>query len=298
MLKITNVEARRGLLRKFARCFVCLKKGHVSMNCDRKYKCNKCSSRHHISICGNLKEKTSVNVCTNKNGILLQTANAQVSAVESYSFGLVRILFDTGNQRSYVTNDTRARLNLPIIRKETLVIQTFGHYESKLKNIDIVQMKIKGKPSNHSAYVEAICVPEISPLKNQNIEIAAGQHEHLLNLDFADCSEGEDNLEVGVLIGLDLYYSFVSGVVKKVTKGPVAIASCLDWMLIGPYNNLNETSANMITTHSLRAYCEQDETSLTQVMENFWDVDSLGVNNELEVVNELEQIYSTMVIVT
>ena len=54
----------------------------------------------------------------------------------------------------------------------------------------------------------------------------------------------------------------------------------------------------MITTHSLRAYCEQDETSLTQVMENFWDVDSLGVNNELEVVNELEQIYSTMVIVT
>ena len=151
-------------------------------------------------------------------------------------------------------------------------------------------MKIKGKSSNHSVYVEAICVPEIcSPLKNQNIEIAAGQYQHLLNLDFADCSEGEDSLEVGVLIGLDFYYSFVSGVVKKGTKGPVAIESCLGWMLSGSYNNLNETSTNMITTHALRVYCEQDETSLTQVMKNFWNVDSLGVTNELEVVSEFEQ---------
>ena len=81
--KITSVEARRDFLRKFARCFVCLKKGHVSKNCDSKYKCNKCSSRHHISICDNLKKKTVVNVNTNKNSILLQTANAQISAVES-----------------------------------------------------------------------------------------------------------------------------------------------------------------------------------------------------------------------
>ena len=67
-------------------------------------------------------------------------------------------------------------------------------------------MEIKGKSSNQNVYVEAICVPEIcSPLKNQNIEIAAGQYEHLLNLDFADCSQGEDSLEVGVLIGLDFY---------------------------------------------------------------------------------------------
>ena len=159
--KITSVETRRGLLRTFARCFVCLKNGHVSKNCDSTYKCNKCSSRHHISICDNLKEKTAVNVSTNKNSILLQTANAQVSAVESNSSGLVHILFDTGNESSYVTIDTCTRLNLPIIRKEKLVIQPFGHNESKLKNVDIVQMKIKGKSSNHSVYVETICVPEI-----------------------------------------------------------------------------------------------------------------------------------------
>ena len=45
----------------------------------------------------------------------------------------------------------------------------------------------------------------------------------------------------------------------------------------------------MITTRTLRVYCEQDETSLTQVMKNFWNMDSLGVTNELEVVNEFDQ---------
>ena len=58
-------------------------------------------------------------------------------------------------------------------------------------------------------------------------KIVADQYEHLLILVFADYSEGEDSLEVGVLIGLDFYYSFVPGVVKKGTKGPVAIESCL-----------------------------------------------------------------------
>ena len=36
--KIISVETRRGLLTKFTRCFVCFKKGHVSKNCDSKYK--------------------------------------------------------------------------------------------------------------------------------------------------------------------------------------------------------------------------------------------------------------------
>ena len=61
-------------------------------------------------------------------------------------------------------------------------------------------------------------------------------------------------------------------------------------MLSGPCNNLNETSTNMIKTHALRVYCGQDETSLAQVMKSFWNVDSVRVTNDLEVVNDFEQI--------
>ena len=49
--KVTDVSARRRILRKYARCFICLKSGHLCKNCTRQYKCNKCNNRHHISLC-------------------------------------------------------------------------------------------------------------------------------------------------------------------------------------------------------------------------------------------------------
>ena len=46
----------------------------------------------------------------------------------------------------------------------------------------------------------------------------------------------------------------------------------------------------MITAHTFRAYCEQDEISLTQVMKNVLDLDSLVVT--------LNKIYSLMLNIT
>ena len=56
--KITSVNARRGVLRKFARCFLCLKTGHMSKDCVSEYKCNKCTKRHHISLCEHEENRT------------------------------------------------------------------------------------------------------------------------------------------------------------------------------------------------------------------------------------------------
>ena len=52
LLRSTEVKLRVSILRKKARCFVCLQSGHVSKNCKSDYRCNKCMGRHHISICG------------------------------------------------------------------------------------------------------------------------------------------------------------------------------------------------------------------------------------------------------
>ena len=83
--KMTNISARRGILRKYARCFICLKNGHISKNCVSDYKCNKCGKRHHISLCDHVdikrddpKSETTVNVNNNKNNVLLQTAQGYV----------------------------------------------------------------------------------------------------------------------------------------------------------------------------------------------------------------------------
>ena len=48
---MTNSAARKDLLIKQGRCFVCLRKDHLSRNCPSKNQCFKCKGRHHISIC-------------------------------------------------------------------------------------------------------------------------------------------------------------------------------------------------------------------------------------------------------
>ncbi|CAB4030995.1 PREDICTED: uncharacterized protein LOC107346460 [Paramuricea clavata] len=48
---ILELVARKDILRKGGRCFLCLKKNHLCRDCNSKTQCFKCRSRHHISIC-------------------------------------------------------------------------------------------------------------------------------------------------------------------------------------------------------------------------------------------------------
>ena len=48
---VTNVAARRDILKRSGRCFVCLRKNHISRECQSNIKCFKCGRRHHGSLC-------------------------------------------------------------------------------------------------------------------------------------------------------------------------------------------------------------------------------------------------------
>ena len=48
---VMQVEARKEILRRSGRCFICLRKGHIGRECRSTTKCSKCGGRHHISIC-------------------------------------------------------------------------------------------------------------------------------------------------------------------------------------------------------------------------------------------------------
>jgi len=48
---ITSVPARREILKKEGRCYVCLARGHRATQCRSSKRCRKCSHRHHQSLC-------------------------------------------------------------------------------------------------------------------------------------------------------------------------------------------------------------------------------------------------------
>ena len=48
---VTNLSARKQILKRKRRCFKCLKLRHLAKNCAAKMKCFNCSNFHHASMC-------------------------------------------------------------------------------------------------------------------------------------------------------------------------------------------------------------------------------------------------------
>ena len=51
---VTSLDERKGIIRKFGRCFVCLNKGHRAYQCRKSTLCSSCKGKHHESLCDNL----------------------------------------------------------------------------------------------------------------------------------------------------------------------------------------------------------------------------------------------------
>ena len=51
---VRAVDKRKEALRKGGRCYVCLRRGHISRECYSKARCPKCSGKHHLAICHKL----------------------------------------------------------------------------------------------------------------------------------------------------------------------------------------------------------------------------------------------------
>ena len=63
---VTYLTVKRKNLKRSGRCFVCLKKNHISKECQLNNKCFKCGRRHFASLCNDQREPTGPNL-TNHN---------------------------------------------------------------------------------------------------------------------------------------------------------------------------------------------------------------------------------------
>ena len=77
-----------------------------------------------------------------KGSILLQTATA-IATNEDWSKSIpVRILFDNGSQRSYVTDHIKAKLGLIAMSTETLHLNTFGENAYRKQKCQVVTLAL------------------------------------------------------------------------------------------------------------------------------------------------------------
>jgi len=231
---ITDVAARKAILERLRKCFICLGGGHIAGRCKSSFICKKCGGKHHISICAKSEtESSTTSHVGGMNGILLQTVSSKVSSSPSGSFSNTRLLLDSGSQRSYISESLRQKLGLKTIRQERILIKPFGKSEKVAQTLDIVQVFVQ-VDFERSFCLEVICFPHLcDPLTNQNISYALQRFPSLKSLKLADSNFSCSDLTVDILVGVDYYHNFFTGKVFRTRGGPTANETYFGWVLSG-----------------------------------------------------------------
>lgn len=123
------------------------------------------------------------------------------------------------------------------------------------------------------------------PNAGQSISYAVNTFKELVSLEFLDYSQGDSNLKVDILVGLDQHCKLVTGEVIR-----CLVHTKFGWVLSEPVQGSPSPGilpVNLITTHSLRvdAY-QQAESELDNHLKMFWDLKSLGVKHDKPSVYE------------
>ena len=127
---------------------------------------------------------------------MLQTATATAVNDDGSRSTNVRILFDTGSQRSCMTNSLKTRLGLKTVKTETLHLNTFGEKGYRKKRCDVVVLNLKTK-RNDLIGISALNYPVICfPLP---AKVSIREYPHLHGLQMADSSK--DDQPIDLLIG-------------------------------------------------------------------------------------------------
>ena len=130
-----------------------------------------------------------------------------------------------------------------------------------------------------------------SSLSNQAVELAVDKYPHLQDLKLADIPAKSSEIEVNVLIGVDYYWDFFTGTVRRGgggggSQGPVALKTNLGWVVSGPvvldWKRNPEWAVNINTTHVLRVDTSpvQEENEINEQLIRFWDLETLGIQKD------------------
>ena len=273
-----SIGKRREIIVRDRRCFLCLKRGHRASECNRSVQCRKCKKRHHQSICNvnktpedhslpknerplesqqanpegsnntnhndNARTLSATNF-TERSSVVLQTATAMARGTSNSMAVPVRILFDGGSQRSYITTDLRDRLGLSPKRVETLNLTTFGDKVYRKQRCELVELELF-KGDGDSLNISALTFPQICSALPSKVDLK--DCPAFESLDLASDASCDDK-PIDILIGSDLCWEFVSGKVIRSNTGLVAIESKFGWILSGTTEGPNVDTGGVSVSH-------------------------------------------------
>ena len=133
----------------------------------------------------------------------------------------MRVLFDSGCQRSFVTARAVSKLHLRPVRREELEIKALGSSEAESADRDVVQFSLGPLNGINHVKMEAILVNDIASIPKIHVEVVKKTFVHLTSVWFSDVCRNDEFLEIDRLIGSDWLWSFQEE--ETIRGGSVAI---------------------------------------------------------------------------
>ncbi|KAH6932836.1 hypothetical protein HPB50_010194 [Hyalomma asiaticum] len=230
-------------------CFRCTKKGHIARECRVRIACKRCNRRHATSMCNPAfasgqkedtetrpKEQVSLHASGADTGgtkqtVLMPTVTAWNKGTKTKM--LSRILFDSGSQRTFITEECSRKLGCKLLGTEILTVGVFGG-QQKPDSFRRVEVRLLSKDNCKEEYVfDALEVPticeQVIPCPDEQVKETLRE----LSLPLGDNSIEQD-AAIDVLIGSDQFWECLTRRIRKINSKLTAMETVFGWAVQGP----------------------------------------------------------------
>ncbi|MEW8547947.1 MAG: aspartyl protease family protein, partial [Candidatus Thiodiazotropha sp.] len=222
--------------------------------------------------------------------VLMQTAKTEIRNPENDKSETVRLLLDSGSQRTYITENLAEKLKLKKTGEQEIRLATFGTETPKVIKTASTEISLK---LNNGDYLNlsANIVPTISgTIQRKSIRLSMENLGHLVkSVELADSIPSEnESSTIELLIGNDFYLDLVMSQRIEIHPGLYLLGSKLGWILTGRINegtvDTCESSLLILTYGNNVAktvvFASVDKVLPTKPdLEDFWNVEGIGITD-------------------
>ena len=269
-------------VRKARLCFNCLSQTHSKSVCPSQMSCRHCGKRHHSLLHRSSNQPSDVASHTNtavsspSRRAVLQTALVHVDGHSRP----VRVMLDTGAERSYVTESLVRIVNPPLVGRSPHRIETFGGNVTEVQR-SLYRINLSSRDRSSTISVKVIAVPKIcSPSRGFSRALLDGLEGFVL----ADELTAE-SLPIDILLGMDSLPSVVV-LEPPVKRGSLLLTPTVFGYVLGGTTGDAGDPSLVSFAKVLRAAVDPPVSSL-------WDLDTVGVSsNETISKHSVQPLYT------
>ena len=185
----------------------------------------------------------------------------------------VNAMFDQCSDQTFIRSDVTKALALdgPTIPIEVAGITgiTNGRKDRKLISTSLFSKDFSQEVKVSLVEMPVICKPILRPAVSPEVL----NSRNLRNLNLADDYLNEEEKEIHLLIGLDHYYSCITGRIKRNQNQPVAIETIFGWMLVSDSLNQELQQRSQSNTMCTMFISEEAEKGINDDLKKFWELE-------------------------